>query len=122
MTCYYTVFLSFEFTNDFPTLQVSSPGAERVVRIPQDLERFKDLPMYVSYIETSSDSSSEEKDGILELESFDVESGSAKWKLANVRLNRDLAGKGRGMNRKQRDWRLDLSFENTRMVRLYIDM
>lgn len=103
-------------------LEVSSPGAERVVRIPQDLERFKDLPMYVSYIETSSDSSSEEKDGILELESFDVESGSAKWKLANVRLNRDLAGKGRGMNRNQRDWRLDLSFENTRMVRLYIDM
>ncbi|KAG0567410.1 hypothetical protein KC19_7G132800 [Ceratodon purpureus] len=105
-------------------LEVSSPGAERVVRIPQDLERFKDLPMYVRYVETSSDSSAEtpEKDGILELESVDTEVGSAKWKLADVRLNRELAGKGRGLNRKQRDWRVDLPFGSINLVRLYIDV
>lgn len=55
--------------------------------------------MYVSYIEILSDSSLEEKDGILEFELFDVESGFVKWKLVNVCLNRDLVGKGRGMNR-----------------------
>lgn len=105
-------------------LEVSSPGAERVVRIPRDLERFKDLPMYVRYIESPSDSSAEtpEKDGVLELESVDMDAGSAKWKLADVRLNRELAGKGRGLNRKQRDWRLDLPFESTQLVRLYIDL
>lgn len=103
---------------------MSSPGAERVVRIPKDLERFKDLPMYVRYIESSSDSNAEtpEKDGILELDSVDMEVGSAKWKLADVRLNRELTGKGRGLNRKQRDWRVDLPFESIQLVRLYIDL
>lgn len=94
------------------------------MRIPQDLERFKDLPMYVRYIESAGDSTTEtpEKDGILELESVDMEVGSAKWKLADVRLNRELAGKGRGLTRKQRDWRVDLPFESIRLVRLYIDL
>jgi hypothetical protein len=56
------------------------------VRIVQDLERFKDLPIYVRYIESPSDNSSEtlEKDGVLELEPVGMDAGSAKWKLAEV--------------------------------------
>jgi hypothetical protein len=57
------------------------------VRILQGfLERFKELPIYVKYIESPSDSSSEtlEKDGVLELESVDMDAESAKWKLAEV--------------------------------------
>ena len=94
------------------------------MHIPKDLERFKDLPMYVRYIESSSDTSAEtvEKDGILELELVNMEAGFAKWKLADVRLNRELAGKGRGLNKKQRDWRIDLPFESIQLVRLYIDL
>lgn len=94
------------------------------MRIPQDLERFKDLPMYVRYVEATADGDADsvEKDGILELESVDTEGGSATWKLANVRINRDLAGKGRGMNRKQRDWRAQLPFESLHVVRLYLDL
>jgi len=94
------------------------------VRLPQDLERFKDLPMYVRYIESSGDSGAEppEMDGVLELESVDIEGGSAKWKVADVRLNRDLAGKGRGLTRKQKDWRVNLPFETIQLVRLYIDL
>ncbi|KAI3717965.1 hypothetical protein L1987_69920 [Smallanthus sonchifolius] len=34
------------------SLEVSSPGLERVVRVPQDLGRFKDRPMYVKYTTT----------------------------------------------------------------------
>ncbi|CAI5507358.1 unnamed protein product, partial [Closterium sp. Naga37s-1] len=30
-------------------IEVSSPGAERVVKVPDDLIRFKELPMYVHY-------------------------------------------------------------------------
>ncbi|CAI5519824.1 unnamed protein product, partial [Closterium sp. Naga37s-1] len=30
-------------------IEVSSPGAERVVKVPDDLKRFKELPMYVHY-------------------------------------------------------------------------
>jgi hypothetical protein len=56
------------------------------VRILQDLEQFKDLPMYVRCIEGPSDSSSEtlEKDSILELESIGMDPESAKWKLVEV--------------------------------------
>ena len=40
------------------------------MRILQDLEQFKDLPIYMNCIESPSDSSSEtlEKDDVLELE------------------------------------------------------
>jgi hypothetical protein len=56
------------------------------VRILQDLERFKDLPIYVRCIESPSDSSSEtlEKDGVLELESIGMDAEFAKWKLVEV--------------------------------------
>jgi hypothetical protein len=56
------------------------------VRILQDLERFKDLPIYVRCIESPSDNILEtlEKDGVLELESVGMDVGSAKWNLAEV--------------------------------------
>jgi hypothetical protein len=56
------------------------------VRILQDLERFKDLPIYVRCIESPSDSGSETlgKDCVLELESVGMDVEFAKWKLAEV--------------------------------------
>ena len=80
--------------------QVSSPSAERIVRVPQDLERFKDLPMYVRYLEETAESGSQEQDGIFHLDSVEMESGYSTWKLANVKLNRQLLGKGRALNKK----------------------
>ncbi len=88
-----------------------------MVQIPQDLERFKELPMYVRYSGTA-----EEKDGVFELESVDTEGGSSVWKIANVRINRELVGKGRGLNKKQREWRVQMPFESLQLVRLYIDL
>jgi len=101
---------------------VSSPGAERVVQIPQDLERFKELPMYVRYLETGIGEEAEEKDGVYELESVDTESMCSVWKLANVRINRESIGKGRGLNKKQREWKRQIPFESLQLVRLYIDL
>jgi ribosome maturation factor RimP len=107
-------------------LEVSSPGAERVLHIPQDLERFKQLPMYVRYLEsgeeTETEAEAKEKDGILELESVDTESMCSVWKLANVRINRESIGKGRGLNKKQREWKRQIPFESLQLVRLYIDL
>jgi hypothetical protein len=56
------------------------------VHILQDLERFKDLSIYVRCIESPSNSSSEtlEKDGVLELELVGMDVESAKWELAEV--------------------------------------
>ncbi|KAG9457237.1 hypothetical protein H6P81_001745 [Aristolochia fimbriata] len=102
------------------SLEVSSPGIERIVQIPGDLERFKDLPMYVRYntgeVETGS---SQESDGILNLISFDLDARFCTWCLADVRANREKAGKGKPLSKKQREWRLQTPFESLRLVRRY---
>ncbi|BBN03776.1 ribosome maturation factor RimP [Marchantia polymorpha subsp. ruderalis] len=101
-------------------VEVSSPGAERMVKVPDDLERFKQLPMYVQYLE--GESVSEEKDGVLELESLDPESGMTVWKLANVKFNREQSGKGRPFNSKQRKWRAHVPVNALKLVRLHLDV
>nr|XP_043606512.1 uncharacterized protein LOC122578592 [Erigeron canadensis] len=105
------------------SLEVSSPGLERVVRIPQDLERFKDRFMYVKYMTQVDDdvTSSCERDGIFRLESFNLETKCCTWALADVRVNREKAGKGRPLNKKQREWRLDTPFDSLHLVRIYAD-
>lgn len=105
------------------TLEVSSPGVERVVRIPEDLDRFKDRAMYVKYVnEADAKDSSSESDGVLRLVSFDTETKYCTWGLADVRVNREKAGKGRPLSKKQRDWRLDTPFHSLRLVRLYSEI
>ncbi|KAH9617319.1 hypothetical protein KSS87_009522 [Heliosperma pusillum] len=102
------------------TLEVSSPGVERVIRIPQDLDRFKERPMYVKYItEVAATGDFSENDGVFRLVSFDLETNSCTWGLADVRINREKAGKGRPMNKKQREWRLTTPFDSIRLVRIY---
>ncbi|KAM0044455.1 putative ribosome maturation factor RimP, rimP domain superfamily [Helianthus debilis subsp. tardiflorus] len=104
------------------SLEVSSPGLERVVRVPQDLERFKDRPMYVKYTTREDDvSPSCEHDGVLRLESFDLETKCCTWGIADVKVNREKAGKGRPLNKKQREWRITTPFDSLLLVRIYAD-
>ncbi|XP_068648038.1 uncharacterized protein [Aristolochia californica] len=105
------------------SFEVSSPGVERIVRIPGDLERFRDLPMYVKYITHDVKTGSmQESDGILKLVSFDLETRCCTWSLADVRVNREKAGKGRPLSKKQREWRLQTPFESLLLVRRYSDL
>lgn len=104
------------------SLEVSSPGVERIVRIPQELDRFKDKPMYVKYVtEEAATESPKESDGVFKLVSFDLESSYCTWSIADVRKNREQAGKGRPLSKKQREWRLQTPFDSLRLVRLYSD-
>ncbi|KAK4340999.1 hypothetical protein RND71_039500 [Anisodus tanguticus] len=105
-------------------LEVSSPGVERVIQIPQDLDRFKDCPMYVKYVsnEVADGASSSEHDGVLRLVSFNLETNTCIWGLADVRANRERAGNGRPLSKKQREWRLETPFTSLRLVRLYSEM
>lgn len=104
-------------------LEVSSPGVERIVRIPDDLDRFKDRPMYVKYaISDDSNNPTAEGDGVFKLESFDMETKCCTWGIADVKVNRQKAGKGRPLNKKQREWRLSTPFESLRFVRLHSDI
>lgn len=100
--------------------KVSSPGADRLLRIPGDLERFKDMAMRVKY-EEQGDPKSPGKEGVFFLESIEAESGSCVWRLADVKENRDPLFKGRPLTRKKKDWRLKLPYEMLEQVTLYLD-
>ncbi|XP_075657159.1 uncharacterized protein LOC142627226 [Castanea sativa] len=100
--------------------EVSSPGAERILMVPDDLHRFKDKPMRVCYVE-DVESKGPEKDGIYMLDSIETESESCLWKLADVKENRDPQSRGRPLSRKQRDWRLKLPFGMHKRVFLYLE-
>ncbi|XP_021602427.1 uncharacterized protein LOC110607582 isoform X2 [Manihot esculenta] len=105
------------------SLEVSSPGVERVVQIPEELDRFKDRPMYVKYVtEIVMSDSSSESDGVFRLISFDIETKCCTWGLADVRINREKAGKGRPLSKKQREWRLSTPFDSLRLVRLFSEI
>ncbi|XP_027339279.1 uncharacterized protein LOC113853035 [Abrus precatorius] len=112
-----------KFVPDNLSLEVSSPGVERIVRIPDDLDRFKERPMYVKYtINDDSNNPSAEGDGVFKLESFDMETKCCTWGLADVKVNRQKAGKGRPLSKKQREWRLSTPFDSLRFVRLHSDI
>ncbi|PUZ68439.1 hypothetical protein GQ55_2G028400 [Panicum hallii var. hallii] len=106
-------------------VEVSSPGAERLLKVPEDLDRFKDMAMRVQYlVEGDNNLVSKQnllKDGIFLLESVDTRAEHCIWKLADVKENRAEAGKGRPLNRKQKDWRLQTSFPSVKKVTLYLD-
>ena len=78
--------------------------------------------MYVRYLEETAESGSQGQDGIFHLDSVEMESGYSTWKLANVKLNRQLLGKGRALNKKQRQWRLRVPFASLVVVRLYLEI
>ncbi|KAG5532729.1 hypothetical protein RHGRI_027138 [Rhododendron griersonianum] len=101
-------------------LEVSSPGAERLLKVPDDLYRFKDMPMRIDYIE-DLDARSPEKFGVFYLESIETETGRCVWRLADVKENRDPSAKGRPLSRKLKDWRLDLPYAMFKRVTLYLD-
>ncbi|WVZ12679.1 hypothetical protein V8G54_017209 [Vigna mungo] len=100
-------------------LEVSTPGAERLLKVPNDIGRFKDMPMRVCYTE-NLESNCPEREGVFLLDFIEKDSEMCVWKLADVKENRDPLIKGRTLNRKQKDWRLKLPFNLHRMVSLYL--
>lgn len=101
-------------------LEVSSPSAERLLRVPDDLHRFKYMPMRVSYVD-DVEGKCQEKNGVFLLDLVNLDSGTCTWRLASVKVNRDPLAKGRPLSRKQRDWRLELPFSMSKRVTLYLD-
>ncbi|XP_057839553.1 uncharacterized protein LOC131049503 isoform X2 [Cryptomeria japonica] len=100
-------------------VEVSSPGAERFVKVPNELERFKGLPVYVSYV--MDEAESKEQNGIFELDSINLELGNCTLKLANVKSNRMNLGKGRTFSRKQKDQSFHLPLCSLKLVRLHME-
>eukprot|EP00894_Picocystis_sp_ML_P003432 jgi/Pico_ML_1/53949/g4405.t1 len=97
------------------SVEVSSPGANRSVQVPEALERFREVPMDVTYREES-----ETFCQAFELVEVLSQEGFAVWKLADVRANRQHGGKGKPMNKKLRETRWKLSFEDTLEVATHL--
>ena len=58
---------------------------------------------------------------VLTFSEYDAGAGLTRWRLADVRANRGAGGKGRGLNRKQRDAVYELPLGALRRVNLHID-
>jgi ribosome maturation factor RimP len=83
---------------DDVALEVASPGAERQLRLPHELERFRDLTMKVTYAASAEEEGAEGTlTKVLDVENIDAD-GSPTFKLADVEENRPQAKKGQGMN------------------------
>ncbi|KAF8063723.1 Subtilisin BL [Scenedesmus sp. PABB004] len=94
-------------------LEVSSPGAERTLIIPQDLQRFKELPMRVDYVSDVGKQAS----AVLRFVELDQAEGSSTWELADVKAN--AAVKGRGLTKKQRAARIMIPLAELSRVRIH---
>ena len=105
---------------DDVALEVASPGAERQLRLPHELERFRDLTMKVTYAASAEEEGAEGTlTKVLDVENIDAD-GSPTFKLADVEENRPQAKKGQGMNKKQRDCRLKLGVGDISKANLYV--
>ncbi|GIL58567.1 hypothetical protein Vafri_13510 [Volvox africanus] len=77
------------------SFEVSSPGAERLVRVPDELNRFAELPLQVEY----RTSDGKDVSSVLLLVGLDEAAGLSSWRLANVRANATV--KGRALSKRQ---------------------
>ena len=57
---------------------------------------------------------------VLLMEALDEDAGTATFKLADVEENRPQAKKGQGMNKKQREWRATVKFEDMKKANLFV--
>ena len=58
---------------------------------------------------------------VLTFVEHEAASAVTRWRLADVRVNRSAAGKGRGLNKKQRESIVELPLAAVRRVNLHID-
>jgi ribosome maturation factor RimP len=113
-------------------IEVSSPGAERLVRVPEELKRFGEMPMLVEYDSSSAaaarggEAKIERKKTVLHFQGVDDEAnapstgGISRWTLADVRANR--SGKGRVLNKKQRETLIEIPIKYILHVNLHVDV
>jgi len=87
-------------------------GADRNIRIPDELSRFQELPMTVVTIE-------EPTPRIFQFLGSSDE--ITRWKYADVRANRSL-GKGRGLTKKQKEAIFEIGINSLVSVNLHIDI
>ncbi|KXZ49372.1 hypothetical protein GPECTOR_21g598 [Gonium pectorale] len=97
------------------SFEVSSPGAERQVAVPDELHRFGCLPLKVEYRAPDG----KEVSSVLLLDSLDEAAGSSAWRLANVRANATV--KGRALSKRQLAALVTIPLADITRVRIHVD-
>lgn len=126
-----------------PATEVSSPGAERLLKLPDELDRFKGIPMRVCYYDHTNEAFTHDDDAsqaIAKVEVLDLiqsdqtdMSVSSKglssnavtlWAPADVRANWRKRGKkvGQRLNAKERRERFQIPMHRIKQVNLHIDV
>ena len=92
------------------SLEVSSPGAERKIQLPEDLERFKNQPMKVRYQQNGKPIYQ-----VLQIQSYDE--NKTIWKIADVKKNR----KNGSYKKASKDATIELFIKDIEEVNLHLD-
>lgn len=99
-------------------VEVSSPGAERLVKVPEELERFAELPMRVEY--DGPEEGADVLSQVLQYQEISGDGAVTRWKLADVRANR--TGKGKPLNKKQRETVIEIDVGAIKQINLHVDI
>eukprot|EP00199_Chlamydomonas_sp_CCMP681_P005582 CAMPEP_0119110148 /NCGR_PEP_ID=MMETSP1180-20130426/27233_1 /TAXON_ID=3052 ORGANISM="Chlamydomonas cf sp, Strain CCMP681" /NCGR_SAMPLE_ID=MMETSP1180 /ASSEMBLY_ACC=CAM_ASM_000741 /LENGTH=261 /DNA_ID=CAMNT_0007096313 /DNA_START=244 /DNA_END=1029 /DNA_ORIENTATION=- len=98
------------------SLEVSSPGAERTLRLPQDLKRFAGLPLTVEYIDAAT---TKPVIKAMQLVEFDEALQVTSWRLADVRAN--APAKGRGLSKRQLSTVLEIPLASIKKAHVHVN-
>ncbi|EIE18889.1 hypothetical protein COCSUDRAFT_45036 [Coccomyxa subellipsoidea C-169] len=100
------------------SVEVSSPGAERIVRVPRELERFGSLPMQVTYLKEPGSTETDTK--VLSLKELDEQQGTSRWGLADVKANRR---KGvMKLSKREAGISFDLPISSLQLIKLHLEI
>jgi len=100
-------------------VNVSTPGAERRIRVPEELLRFQNLPMKLKY---SAEEKGEEETQVKYLTFTGLpDADTSTWHLADVRANRP-DGKGRKLSKKKLEAEIVIPVANIKKVNLHLDI
>lgn len=97
-------------------VEVSSPGADRELQVPEELDRFNLLPLVVDFVGDNGAVDSK----ILELVEYMKDQGVTVWKLADVKANAQQ--KGKKLSKKQLALRFNLPVSSIKRVRVHVDI
>ena len=93
-------------------------GAERIVRVPRELERFGSLPMQVTYLKEPGSTETDTK--VLSLKELDEQQGTTWWGLADVKANRR---KGvMKLSKREAGISFDLPISSLQLIKLHLEI
>eukprot|EP00471_Norrisiella_sphaerica_P010844 CAMPEP_0184492882 /NCGR_PEP_ID=MMETSP0113_2-20130426/24503_1 /TAXON_ID=91329 /ORGANISM="Norrisiella sphaerica, Strain BC52" /LENGTH=338 /DNA_ID=CAMNT_0026877905 /DNA_START=67 /DNA_END=1083 /DNA_ORIENTATION=- len=105
-------------------IEVSTAGAEREIRLPNDLHRFSQFPMLVKYRNSSEGGIEKHEAHIMDFNGLDEDTGMTEWRLADVKANRwtDKRGKIMPIRRKDREKIFQIALQDLKQVNMHLDV